>query len=130
MPQNGRLIRFSTVCKQKFLSILNKLKEKYHPRQLSLELWVVNHKGADQHAHLSSLIRALVFCLLKSGMSRLATSTISIFRLGFCEHFRKMKEHKNSTRFFIAISKIMVIHLVILIQPVKKLYMILTHHLD
>ena len=38
-----------------------------------------NNKDADQPAHLRSLIRAFVFRILESIISKLATSKISIF---------------------------------------------------
>ena len=40
-----------------------------------------NNKGADQPAHPRRLISAFVICLLKSIISRLATSEISLFYL-------------------------------------------------
>ena len=41
--------------------------------------WFANNKGADQPAHPRSLISASVIRFLKSIISRLATSEISIF---------------------------------------------------
>ena len=41
----------------------------------------MNNKAADQPGQMSSLIRAFIFCLLESIMSRLASSEISIFQL-------------------------------------------------
>ena len=41
--------------------------------------WFANNKGADQPAHPRSPISAFVIRLLKSTISRLATSEISIF---------------------------------------------------
>ena len=40
-----------------------------------------NNKGADQPAHLDSLISALVIHLLESIICKLATAEISIFQL-------------------------------------------------
>ena len=40
-----------------------------------------NNKGADQPAHLRSLISAFVICLMKSIIYRLAPSQISLFLL-------------------------------------------------
>ena len=49
----------------------------------------------------------------------------------FCEHFVKWKSLKYLTRFFIAISKIMVNYLVkLLFNQLKNIYMIQIHHLD
>ena len=41
----------------------------------------MNNKGADQPAHLHSLISTFVIRLLESIISKLATSEISIFQL-------------------------------------------------
>ena len=41
----------------------------------------MNNKGADQSAHPRSLISAFVFRFLKSIISKLATSEISVFQL-------------------------------------------------
>ena len=38
-----------------------------------------NNTGADQPAHPRSLISTFVICILKSTMSKLATSEISVF---------------------------------------------------
>ena len=46
-----------------------------------LSLGFANNKGADQPAHLGSLISALVALLLESILSNLATSSISLFWL-------------------------------------------------
>ena len=40
---------------------------------------VANNTGADQPAHPRSLISAFVICVLKSTISKLATSEISVF---------------------------------------------------
>ena len=54
----------------------------FGPRREKTCLWsFANNKGADQHAHLRSLIRAFVIPLLESIISRLAMSKISIFEL-------------------------------------------------
>ena len=47
----------------------------------NLSLVFANNKGADQPAHLCSLISAFVLGLLESIISRLATREISIFYL-------------------------------------------------
>ena len=52
-------------------------------------------------------------------------------RLGFVSTFVKWISIKNLTHFFIAISKVMVIHPVkLLYSRLKKLYMIQIHQLD
>ena len=45
----------------------------------NLSSGIANNKGADQPANLHSLISAFVICLLKSIISILASSEISIF---------------------------------------------------
>ena len=55
---------------------------KYGPRREKTCLrGFANNKGADQPAHPRSLISAFVIPLLKSIISRLATSEISLFYL-------------------------------------------------
>ena len=54
----------------------------YGPQREKTCLWgFANNKGADQPAHPHSLISAFVIHLLKSIISRLATSEISLFYL-------------------------------------------------
>ena len=47
--------------------------------QENLSLGVANNKGADQHAHLRSLISAFVIHILESNTSKFTTDYISIF---------------------------------------------------
>ena len=49
--------------------------------QENLSLGFANNKGADQPAHLHSLISTFVIRLLESIISKLATSEISLFQL-------------------------------------------------
>ena len=51
-------------------------------------------------------------------------------RLGFMSTVVKWKKLKKLTGFFIAISIMIVIHLKLLINQLKKMYMIQMHHLD
>ena len=52
-----------------------------HPHSLIRAFVIVNNKGADQPGHPHSLISTFVIRLLKSIISKLATSKISIFLL-------------------------------------------------
>ena len=54
----------------------------YGPRREKTCLWrFANNKGADQPAHLGSLIRSFVIRFLESIICKLATGEISIFQL-------------------------------------------------
>ena len=52
----------------------------YGPRRKKTWLWgFANNKGADQPAHMPSLISPFIICLFESIISQLPTSEISIF---------------------------------------------------
>ena len=59
----------------------------------------------------SDLIYVLTWTEINCAMQHVGQTGRSL-KTRFCEHFRKMKKPKKLTHFFIAILKVMVIHLV------------------